>query len=97
MVPLVLGLACTAADELVEFVNKQVDRLVAVVGDDRGIHVGAMDFDMALRREALIGDLLRIALEFHADAHDALLMSEQALHLLLDERLDGRGQLQVNA
>jgi len=70
---------------------------VAFVRLDRGVHVGAVDRDMALGFEARADGFLRVALEFNADAHDALLVAEQSTGFFLDECFERRSQLKVDA
>ena len=97
MVPLVLELTGATAKQTVEFVDEQVDGLVAVISVDACIHVRATDFNMALGREAFTGNLLGVTFELHPYAHDTFLVSKQSLDLLLNERLHSRGKFKMNA
>jgi hypothetical protein len=86
-----------ALEHAVEFIDEQGDRFVAFVGLDDGIHFGALDDHVSFRLEARRHGLFRVTLKFDANAHDALLVSEQSLGFLADERLEGRSQFEVNA
>jgi uncharacterized protein len=87
-----------AADEhAVELIDQEGDGLVALVGGDGGVHVGPVDGDVAFGGEAVGDILLRVALELHPEADDALLVPEEAFRLVLDELLQGRGELEVDA
>lgn len=86
-----------ALEHAVEFIDEKGDGLVAFFGLDGGIHIGAMDLDVALRLELDAGRRGAIAFQLHAETHDALLVSEQSLGLLAHERLQGRGELEVDA
>jgi hypothetical protein len=81
----------------VEFIDEHGDCLVTFVGLDRGIHIGALDLDMALSRELHADRGSAIARQFHAYPHDTLLMAKQTLGLLLNVRLERRGQFEVDA
>jgi len=87
----------TALEHAVELVHEKGDRLVALVGLDGGIHIGALDLDVALCLELDAGRRGAIAFQLHAEAHDAFLVSEQSLGLLAHERLERRGELEVDA
>ena len=67
------------------------------VSFDGGIHIGPVDLDVALRLELGADRYRPIAFQFHADAHDALLVSKQSLGFFPDERLERRGQFKVDA
>ena len=94
---LFLELARTAAEQPIELVHQQVDRLVALSLDHRGVDVRPVDHEMTLGREALPRGLLRVALQFHPDADDPFLVAEQSLHLLHHVRFHGRGEVEVNS
>jgi hypothetical protein len=64
------------AEHAVEFVDEKRNSFVAFVGLDRGIHVGAVNLDVAFGLEARGDSFLGVAFQFHADAHDALLVTE---------------------
>ena len=87
----------TAVQHSIEFVDEHGDGLVAFVGLDGGIHVGALYLDVAFRLELNAGRGGAIAFQFHADAHDALLVSKQSLGFLTDERLERRCQVEMDA
>ena len=84
-------------EHAVEFVHQEIDGLVALVGGDRGVHVGAVDDDVALGGEAMLDVLLGVALEFDADADDALLMAEESLSLVVHELFQRRSEFEVDA
>ncbi len=84
-------------EHAVELVHQEIDGLVAFVGGDGGVHVGAVDDDVALGGEAMLDVLLHVALEFDANADDALLMAEEAFGLVMHELLQRRGEFEVDA
>ena len=86
-----------ALEHAVELVDQHGDGLVALVGLHGGIHVGAVDLDMALGGELHTVRGITITLELNAEPHDALLVTKQSLGFLPDERLERRGQIKVNA
>ena len=87
----------TAREHAIEFVDEHGDGFVALVGFDGGVHVRAVDDHVALGLEPSGGRLIAVALQFHADAHDALLVSKQSLGFLADKRLEGRSQFEMDA
>jgi len=70
-----------AAEHAVERIHEFVDGFVAFVCFNAGIHVWALNHNVAFGGEALVNVMFRVALEFHTDAHNALLVAEQSLHL----------------
>jgi hypothetical protein len=76
-----------ALEHSIELVDEQRDGLVALIRLHDGIHVGALDLNMALGLELHADRWIPVAFQFHADAHDALLVTEQSLGFLTDERL----------
>lgn len=81
----------------VEFVDQQGNRFVTFVRLHGRIHVGALNLDVPLGRELHADRTVAIALQFHADAHDALLVTKQSFGFLADERLQRRGQFEMDA
>jgi uncharacterized protein len=70
---------------------------VALVGGDGGVHVGPVDGDVALSGEA-VGDILfRVALQLDAEADDALLVTEEPIHLVVNELLQRGSEFEVDA
>jgi len=84
-------------EHAVELVHQEVDGLVAFVGGDGCVHVGAVDDDVALGGEAVVDVLLHVALEFDANSDDALLVAEEAFGLVMHELLQRRGEFEVDA
>ena len=84
-------------EHAVEFVDEERDGLVALVGGDGGIHVGAVDGDVAFGGEAVGDVLLGVALKFDAEANDALLMAKEPVSLLVDELLKGGSEFEVDS
>ncbi len=74
-----------AVKHAVEFVDEQGDGLVAFVGGDGGVEVGAVDADVAFGGESVGDGLLGVAFELDADADDALFVAEETVGLFLDE------------
>lgn len=87
----------TATQHAIEFVGKHGDGFVAFVGRDRCVHLGPVNLNVPLGGEPMCDRLLQVVLQFHADAHDALLVAKQSVGFLANERLQGRRQLEVNA
>ena len=85
------------AEHAVELIHQEGDGLVAFVLGDGGVHVGAVDGDVALGGEAVGDVLFGIALELNAEADDALLVTEEADRFFLHELLEGRGEVEVDA
>lgn len=85
------------AEHAVEFVDEERDGLVAFVGLDHGVHVGPLDFDVTLGLEPVGDRLVAVALQFHADAHDAVLVTKQSFRFLSNKRFKGRGEFEVNS
>lgn len=85
------------AEHAVEFVDEQRDGLVALVGLNGGVHVGAVDFDVAFGLEPMGDRLIAVAFQFHADPHDAVVVTKQSLGFLAHERFKGRCELEMNA
>jgi len=81
----------------IQFIGEQTDRLMAFVGSDGCIHVGAIDMDMPFGDEATRHGLFRITLELHANAQDAFLVAKQSCGFLLNIRFEGRGKFEVNS
>src|SRR6188472_650114 len=69
----------------IELVDQHGNRLVAFVRLNGRIHVGAVDFDVALGLELDPDRGVAIALQFHAHPDDALLVPKQSLAFLPDE------------
>ena len=86
-----------ALQHAVEFVDEHGDGLVALVGPHGSVQVGTVDLDVALGGELGAVRRIAIALQFDADAVDALVMAKQAFGLVPDERLERRSQIEVNA
>ena len=86
-----------ALEHSVEFIDQQGDRFVALIRLDRGIEVRALNLDVTFRRELDSGRVSAIAFQLHAEAHDALLVSEQSFGFLAHERLERRCEFEVNA
>ena len=84
-------------EHAIKFVHEKVDGLVAVVGGDGSVEVGAIHRDMALCGEAVGDGLLRIALEFDPHTDDSLLVTEEAVGFVMNELLQGRGEFEVDA
>lgn len=96
-VALVLIHLRTALNHPIEFIGEQTDRLVALVGSDGCIHIGAIDMDMPFGDEASRHGLFRITLELHADAKDAFLVAKQSCGFLLNKRFEGWGKFEVDS
>jgi short-subunit dehydrogenase len=90
------GLGPTA-EHLVKFVHQLCGSLVALLGLDGGVKVGTIDFDVSLGGEAMLHVLARVALELNAHADDAFLVAKKPGCLFLHERLQRRGELEVDA
>lgn len=86
-----------ALEHAVELVDQHRNGFVTLVGLDGGVQIGPMDLDVALGLELDAARERAIALQFHADAHDALLVAKQSIGFLADERLQRRGQVEVDA
>lgn len=56
-----------------------------------------MDLDVAFGGELRAYFCGAVALQFHADANNAFLVAKQSFGFLADERLERRGQVEVNA
>lgn len=87
----------TTGKHTVEFIDEHRDGLVAFVGFDGGVHIGAVDGDVALGFEAGADGFLRVALQFNADAHDAFLVAKQSFGFFADKGFERRSQLEMNA
>jgi len=70
---------------------------VAFITLDGRVQVRTVDFDMTLRLESRADFLLGIAFKFHADAHDALLVTKQSFGFLPHKRLERRCEVEVDA
>lgn len=84
-------------EHAVQLVHEKIDGLVALVGGDGGVHVGAVDGDVALGGESMGDVLLGVALELDAQADDALFMTEEAGGLVVHELFQRRGEIEVDA
>ena len=87
----------TAAEHPVEFVDEESDGFVAFIGFDHGIHVRALDDNVALRFEARADGCGGITLQLDAEPQDAFLVAKQSLGFFADERFERRSQLEMNA
>ncbi len=87
----------TFAEHAVEFVDEEGDGLVALVGLNGGVHVGAVDFDVAFGFEPVGDGFVAVAFQLHADSHDAILVTKQSLGFLSHERFKGRSEVEMNA
>lgn len=85
------------AEHAIEFVDKQGHGFVAFVGLHGRVHVRTLDFNVAFGFEPVGDVLIAIALEFHADPDDAVLVSKQSLRFLTNEKLKRRCEFKVNA
>jgi len=85
------------AEHAVEFVDEERDGFVALVGLNSGVHVGAVDFDVAFGLEPVGDGFVAVAFQLHADPHDAVLVTKQSLGFLSHERFKGRSELEMNA
>jgi hypothetical protein len=70
---------------------------MTLVGFDGGIHVWPVDLNMALGLELGADCRHAVAFQFHADPHNAFLVSKQSFGFLADKRLERRGQVEVDA
>ncbi len=86
-----------ALEHAIKFVDQHGDGLVALVRLHGGIHIGAVDLDVALGGELHTVRWITITLELNAESDDALLVTKQSLGFLPDERLKRRSQIEVNA
>lgn len=84
-------------EHAVELVHQEGDGFVALVGGDGGVHVGAVDGDVAFGGKAVGDVLLVVAFEFDAQADDAFLMAEEAIGFVVHELLQGGGEFEVDA
>lgn len=84
-------------EHAVEFVDQHGDCLVTFIGLDGRVHIRAMDLDVALGLELDTDRRIAVALQLYAYSHDAFLVTKQSFGFLTDERLEGRGQFEVNA
>jgi hypothetical protein len=81
----------------IELVDQHGNRLVALTPLDGGIHVRAVNLDVAFGRELDAGRGAAITLQFHAHPYDAFLVAKQSRGLLMNERLKRGRQFKVNA
>jgi hypothetical protein len=81
----------------IEFVDQQRNGLVAFVGLNFGVEIGALDLDMAFGFEPGRDRFLRVALQFHAKPDDPLLVTKQSIGFLSNEVLQRRSQFEVDA
>lgn len=93
-----LGLehAGAAFEHAVEFVDEHGRGLVALVGRNGGVQIRAVDLDMTFGGKTVGDGLFGVALQLHADSHNAILMTKQSLGFFLDEQFEGFGQFEVN-
>ena len=73
-------------EHAVEFVDEKRDGFVALVGLNGGVHVGAMDLDVAFGREPVGDGGIAVAFQLHADTDDTILVTKQSLGFLAHER-----------
>lgn len=85
------------AEHAVEFVDEKRDGFVALVGLNGGVHVGAVDLDVAFGREPVGDGGVAVAFQLHADTDDPILVTKQSLGFLAHERFKGRSELEMNA
>lgn len=85
------------AEHAVEFVDEKRDGFVALIGLNDGVHVGAVDFDVAFGFEPVGDGFGAVAFQLHADADDAILVTKQSLGFLSHERFKGRSEIEMNA
>ena len=81
----------------VELVDQHGNRLVTFVRLHGRIHIGPLNLDVALSRELHADRGIAIARQLNAHSNNALLVTKQSLGFLADERLQRRGQFEVNA
>lgn len=81
----------------VEFVDKKGDGFVALVGGDGGVHIRAVDGEVAFGGEAMGDVLFGVALELDAQANDAFLVAEEPVNLFMNELLQRGSQIEVDA
>jgi hypothetical protein len=70
---------------------------MGLVRRDRGIHIGTMNFDMALGSEAMFRILLGIAFNFYANPHNLFFVAKESFGFVVDECFKGRSEIQVDA
>lgn len=75
------------AQHAVEFVDEEGDGLVALVSGDGGVHVGAVDGQVAFGGEAMGDVLFGVAFQFDAQTDDAFLVAEEPVNLFVHELL----------
>ena len=68
-----------------------------VIRFDHGVHIGAVNLDVALGFETRADGLRRVALQLDAESHDAILVAKQTLGFLTHEGFERRSQLEMNA
>ncbi len=85
------------AEHAIEFVDQERDGFVALVGLNGGVHVGAVDFDVAFGLEPVGDGFGAVAFQLHANPHDAVVVTKQSLGFLAHERFQGRCKLEMNA
>ena len=86
-----------AGQHAIKLVHQQGDGLVAFVGGNGGVHVGSVNGDVPLGGEPVGDVLLGVALEFHAHAHDAFLVTEKTIRLVVNELLKRGREFEMNA
>lgn len=89
--------ARAAANHAVQLIREESDRLVGFIRRNGGIHIGAMDFNMPLGREAMFRVLIGIAFDFYANPHDLFFVAKESFGFVVDECFEGRSEIQVDA
>ncbi len=84
-------------EHAVEFIDKEIDGLVAFVGGNRGVELGAVYGNVALGGEAVGDRLLGVALKLHAHADDAFVVTEQSVGFVMNKLLQGGSEFEVDA
>lgn len=81
----------------IEFVDQHGNCLVTLVRLHGGIHIRALDLNVAFGGELDADRGVAIALQFDAHPDDALLVTKQSVGFLADERLQRRRQFKMDA
>ena len=87
----------TAAEHAVEFVDQQVERFHAIIGSDRAVEVGSLDFDVSFRHELVVVAPGLVVFELDPQADDSILVPEKSGDFLPGDVLEGLREVHVDA
>ena len=83
--------------ELVEFIDEQIERLVGILAGGVGQQIGAPDLHASLGHEEVAGPAGFVQFQIKAESHDTMFMPQQAGALVGGGLAEGGRQIEVDA